>query len=62
MNPRTRPGGGLFLRKLLIGAIALLSLSVAARAEEIWRTLPEPPPMPTPSESGMAPVNDIQMY
>jgi pimeloyl-ACP methyl ester carboxylesterase len=48
--------------KLSIGVMAVLLLSVAARAEEIWQTLPQPPPMPTPVESGMAPVNDIQMY
>jgi pimeloyl-ACP methyl ester carboxylesterase len=50
------------MRKLSIGVIAVLLLSGSARAEEIWQTLPEPPPMPTPLESGMAPVNDIQMY
>jgi pimeloyl-ACP methyl ester carboxylesterase len=50
------------MRKPLIGVMAVLLLSVAARAEEIWQTLPQPPPMPTPVESGMAPVNDIQMY
>jgi pimeloyl-ACP methyl ester carboxylesterase len=55
-------GGGMSLNKLLIGVVAVLLLSGAARAEEIWQTLPEPPPMPPPLESGMAPVNDIQMY
>jgi pimeloyl-ACP methyl ester carboxylesterase len=50
------------MQKLLVGLAAGLLLSVAARAEEIWQTLPEPPAMPTPLESGMAPVNDIQMY
>ena len=50
------------MNKLLIGVVALLLLSGAARAEEIWQTLPKPPAMPTPVESGMAPVNDIQMY
>jgi pimeloyl-ACP methyl ester carboxylesterase len=50
------------MRKLSIGVVAVLLLSGSARAEEIWQTLPEPPPMPTPLESGMAPVNDIQMY
>ena len=35
------------MRKLSIGVIGLITvlvLSVAARAEEIWRTLPQPPP------------------
>ena len=50
------------MKKLLIGVVGMLLLSVAARAEEIWQTLPKPPAMPTPVESGMAPVNDIQMY
>ena len=50
------------MNKLLIGVVALLLLSGAARAEEIWQTLPKPPAMPTPVDSGMAPVNDIQMY
>ena len=50
------------MRKPLIGVVSVLLLSVGARAEEIWQTLPEPPPMPAPVESGMAPVNDIQMY
>jgi pimeloyl-ACP methyl ester carboxylesterase len=50
------------MRKPSIAIVSVLLLSVAARAEEIWQTLPQPPPMPTPVESGMAPVNDIQMY
>jgi pimeloyl-ACP methyl ester carboxylesterase len=50
------------MRKLLLGLAAGLLVTVAARAEEIWQTLPQPPAMPTPLESGMAPVNDIQMY
>ena len=33
-----------------------------AAAEEVWQTLPKFPPMPKADESGMAPVNDIQMY
>jgi pimeloyl-ACP methyl ester carboxylesterase len=50
------------MNKLLIGVISLLLLNVAAGAEEVWQTLPKPPAMPTPVDSGMAPVNDIQMY
>ena len=33
-----------------------------AAAEERWQTLPSPGDMPTPTESGYAPVNGIQMY
>jgi pimeloyl-ACP methyl ester carboxylesterase len=50
------------MRKPVISVVLVLLLGVAARAEEIWQTLPQPPAMPTPLESGMAPVNDIQMY
>jgi pimeloyl-ACP methyl ester carboxylesterase len=50
------------MNKLLIGVVSVLLLSVGAGAEEIWQTLPEPPAMPAPVESGMAPVNDIRMY
>jgi pimeloyl-ACP methyl ester carboxylesterase len=50
------------MSKLLISIVSVLLLSAPARAEEIWQTLPEPPAMPAPVESGMAPVNDIQMY
>jgi pimeloyl-ACP methyl ester carboxylesterase len=50
------------MRRLLSGLAAGLLLSVAAHGEEIWQTLPQPPAMPTPVESGLAPVNDIEMY
>jgi pimeloyl-ACP methyl ester carboxylesterase len=50
------------MQKLLIGVVGVLLLSVAARGAEVWQTLPKPPAMPTPVESGMAPVNDIRMY
>ena len=33
-----------------------------AAVEERWQTLPYPEDMPTPAESGYAPVNGIQMY
>lgn len=41
---------------------ALVLLASAARAVDRWETLPEPAPMPTPAESGKAPVNGIEMY
>ena len=50
------------MKRLLVGLAAGLLLTAAASAEEIWQTLPPPPAMPEPVESGMAPVNDIQMY
>ena len=50
------------MMRILLGLTAGLLLTSAAGAEEIWQTLPQPPAMPTPIESGMAPVNDIQMY
>ncbi len=53
------------MRTLLLGAASLCAASLlvgAGNAQEVWQTLPEPPPMPEPAESGMAPVNDIEMY
>jgi pimeloyl-ACP methyl ester carboxylesterase len=49
------------MQRLWLGLIVGLWVS-GAHAQEIWQTLPEPPPMPEPVETGMAPVNDIQMY
>jgi pimeloyl-ACP methyl ester carboxylesterase len=34
----------------------------AATAEDLWKTLPEAPPMPPASETGMADVNGIKLY
>ena len=50
------------MTKFLLGLAACLLLTSAATAEEIWQTLPRPPAMPSPVESGMTPVNDIRMY
>jgi pimeloyl-ACP methyl ester carboxylesterase len=49
------------MNRLLLGLAASL-LVTGAQAEEVWQALPEPPAMPEPAESGMAPVGDIQMY
>jgi hypothetical protein len=46
---------------LALLALLLFSTSIAA-AEERWQTLPEPAAMPTPADSGYAPVNGIEMY
>jgi pimeloyl-ACP methyl ester carboxylesterase len=43
-------------------AVAATIVSSPARAEEAWQTLPPWPPMPAATESGYAPVNDIEMY
>lgn len=50
------------MTRIVIGLAAGLLLTGAAGAEEIWQTAPQPPAMPTPVESGMAPVNDIEIY
>jgi len=44
-------------------AVVLLALAGLSRDElPRWRTVPVPPTMPKPLESGMAPVNGIAMY
>lgn len=51
--------------KLLLRAVAaglLLVLYACAEREPVWKTLPQPPPMPQPRVSGVAEVNDIRMY
>jgi len=50
------------MKRRLLGVTAGLLLAIAAQATDIWRTLPQPPPMPQPRQSGMAPVNGIRMY
>ncbi len=47
---------------IAVAVAAALFLSPAARATDLWLTLPEPPPMPAAATTGMAPVNDIRMY
>lgn len=37
-------------------------LACAAQAEEVWKTIPTPPAMPSATESGLASVNGIGMY
>jgi pimeloyl-ACP methyl ester carboxylesterase len=50
------------MMRILLGLTAGLLLTTPAGAKEIWQTVPLPSAMPTPRESGMAPVDDIQMY
>jgi len=49
-------------RSLTLAFALIVAITVPAAADEVWQTLPKFPPMPTADESGMAPVNDIQMY
>lgn len=48
-------------RRLFV-LLPLLASTVPARAEDQWMTVPPPAAMPKADESGLAPVNDIQMY
>lgn len=48
--------------RAVVAVLFLALFTTAASAAERWMTLPEPPPMPTPAESGYAPVNGIRMY
>ena len=46
-----------------LAAFAITALfTFCAAAAERWSTLPPLPPMPTPEQSGYAPVNGIKMY
>lgn len=48
----------------LVGAILATVLlgAVGARAEEVWKTLPTPPPLPATERTGKAAVDDILMF
>jgi len=50
------------LLNALLFAALFLAPAAFASAEERWQTLPEPAAMPTPTESGYAKVNGIDMY
>jgi pimeloyl-ACP methyl ester carboxylesterase len=53
------------MQRLLLALVSLCGAGLAmagVHAQEVWQTLPEPPAMPAPAESGMAPVGDIEMY
>ena len=34
----------------------------AGFAEDLWKTVPPPAPLPKADEGGLVPINDIQMY
>jgi pimeloyl-ACP methyl ester carboxylesterase len=51
-----------FLYSITIAVAAILLAVLPLRAEELWKTLPAPKPLPPPTESGEAPVNGIQIY
>src|SRR4051812_48644592 len=44
----------------LVLAFAFSAPSV--NSEEVWKTVPDPAPLPKPDQSGLAPVSDIKMY
>jgi pimeloyl-ACP methyl ester carboxylesterase len=44
-------------------AVALVAIFLARQSDlPVWRTLPPPAALPTADESGLAPVDDIQMF
>jgi len=45
-----------------LAALALLSCLASASAEQRWLTLPPTPTLPKATESGLAPVNGIQLW
>ncbi len=47
---------------LLALGFFVLVFGAFANAAPRWQTEPDPPPMPAPDKSGMAPVNGISMY
>src|ERR1051326_468926 len=52
------------MKQILIFFLAVLIAGRCAISQTtpLWKTLPEPPPMPHSDESGLASVNDIKMY
>jgi pimeloyl-ACP methyl ester carboxylesterase len=49
-------------KPLTLAFALIVAIAAPVRADEVWQTLPKFAPMPKADESGMAPVNDIQMY
>jgi len=52
------------MKQILIFFLAVLIAGRCAISQTtpLWKTLPDPPPMPHSDESGLASVNDIKMY
>ena len=48
-------------RLMALVLVGLLGVA-GARAEEVWKTLPLPPPLPQTERTGMAAVDDIAMF
>jgi pimeloyl-ACP methyl ester carboxylesterase len=48
--------------RIVSAASLILATLTAALSAERWQTLPPPPPMPEPLQSGYAPVNGIRMF
>ena len=48
---------------IAIAAFALAAaVATAGCSQPAWKTLPKPAALPTPDESGLAPVDDIKMW
>lgn len=69
--PTKYPGASTFCQKelpmielsrRLFVLLPFLAATGSARAEEVWKTVPAPGALPKADESGLASVNDIQMY
>ena len=53
------------MKTFLRSAFLVMVLSIpgsSLNAEELWKAIPDPAPLPKPEASGLAPVNDIKMY
>ena len=49
-------------KQVTLAFALIVAIAAPVRGDEVWQTLPKFAPMPKADESGMAPVNDIQMY
>lgn len=50
------------LAAISLAALAWLGAPATPNAESLWLTLPAPAALPTPTESGMAPVNGVRIH